>query len=29
MYAFTYILNNAAGKIGDKYKFDLKTAKDI
>ena len=29
LYAFTYILNNAAGKMGDKYKFDLKTAKDI
>jgi hypothetical protein len=29
MYAIIYIMSNAAGKIGDKFKFDLKTAKDI
>ena len=28
-YAFTWIVNNATGKLGEKYKFEIKTAKDI
>ena len=29
MYLFTWMMNNANGKMGEKYKFDMKTAKDI
>ena len=29
VYAFTWLMNNAQGKLGEKYKFDVKTAKDI
>jgi ATP-dependent metalloprotease len=28
-YAFTWIVNNATGKLGEKMKFEIKTAKDI
>ena len=28
-YAFTWLMNNAQGKLGEKYKFELKKATDI
>ena len=29
LYLFTWMMNNANGKMGEKYKFEIKTAKDI
>ena len=29
MYLFTWMMNNANGKMGEKYKFEIKTAKDL
>ena len=29
VYAFTWLMNNANGKMNEKYKFEVKTAKDI
>ena len=29
VYAFTWLMNNATGKLNEKYKFDVKTANDI
>jgi hypothetical protein len=29
MYLFTWMMQNANGKMGEKYKFEVKTAKDI
>jgi len=28
-WAFTWLMNNAQGKLGEKYKFDIKTAENI